>query len=361
MKKPHNFYPGPGALPASVLATVERELRSYQRSGMSIMEFSHRSAAVTELIDDTLERLRRLLCLDEQWELILLQGGGSLQFLMVPYNLSRPHERIDYIDTGYWTQRAIKEALCCRRDLQVIADSAAADYHELPVLEKDVHSTDARYLHICTNNTVVGTQWHQLPDVDTPLVLDASSDFLARELDLSGVHLLYAHAQKNIGLAGVTVVAVRKASILPDDSLPAMLSYQAHIDKTSNYHTPPVFAIYVTNLMLKWLEHEMGGLNTIAALNREKARRLYAAVDQSAVFHCPVKPADRSRMNVIFSSGDDIIDQQFIVDCAEHNIIGIAGHRSRKGLRASLYNAVSPEDVEALIERIAVWSSGKFH
>lgn len=351
----HNFYPGPGALPDSVLARVEKEIRSYRNSGMSIMEFSHRSPEVVDLIDDTVARFRKLLNLEKDWELILLQGGGSMQFVMVPYNLAKPGERVDYIDTGYWTQRAIHEAKNCQRDLRIIADGKATQYHSLPDLQNiqdGVTNPVPRYLHICSNNTVVGTQWHQLPEVNTPLVIDASSDLLARELDLSKVNLLYAHAQKNVGLAGVTVVAIRKSALLEQDNLPDMLSYQAHINKHSNYHTPPVFSIYVTNLMLQWLENEMGGVAAIADLNRQKARLLYAAIDHSKLFHCPVETAHRSTMNAVFSTGNKTLDQQFVSYCAQRNIIGIAGHRSQQGLRASLYNAVSLDDVNALIHAV---------
>ncbi len=345
----HNFYAGPGALPNSVLAKIEKELRSYQNSGMSIMEFSHRSPQVVDVINDTVARFKKYLKLDDAWELILLQGGGSMQFLMAPYNLSKPGERIDYIDTGYWTQRAIHEAKDCERDLQIIADGAADKYHVLPDLEGIDTNTGARYLHICSNNTVVGTQWHEFPKVDTPLVVDASSDLLAREFDLSKVNMLYAHAQKNVGLAGITVVAVRKSALLQPESLPDMLCYQPHIDKLSNYHTPPVFSIYVTNLMQKWLEEEIGGVEAIAEINLQKAKHLYDVIDSSKSFECPVKISDRSTMNVVFTTGDDARDQAFIDYCAERHIIGVAGHRTHKGLRASLYNAVTPEDVTALV------------
>lgn len=234
----HNFYPGPGALPKSVLDTIAVELPSYHGSGLSIMEFSHRSTPVLELIEDTLQRFSKLLRLDSQWEPILLQGGASLQFLMVPHNLSRSGDRIDYVDSGYWSKQAFKEAALCNREMRVIASSSEKEYCALPRLSAAMCSPGARYLHLCSNNTVVGTQWHQLPKVDIPLVIDASSDILARHIDLDGVNLIYAHAQKNVGLSGVTFVAVRRSAILSSENLPKMLSYQAHIDKRSNYHTP---------------------------------------------------------------------------------------------------------------------------
>jgi phosphoserine aminotransferase len=345
----HNFYAGPGALPRPVVDAAEQGLRSYNGTGISIMEYSHRSAPVVDLIDDTLDRFRRLLKLDGGWEVMLLQGGGSLQFVMVPYNLSRPGEFIDYVDTGYWTCRAIDEAGRCQRALRVVASSAPADYRQLPNLDCGVVDGTARYLHLCSNNTVVGTQWHQLPETATPLVIDASSDLLARKLNLDNVNLLYAHAQKNAGLAGVTLVAVRKCAILENESLPKILSYGPHIEKRSNFHTPPVFAIYITNLMLKWLEHEIGGITVISAINRDKSRRLYDAIDSSSLFDCPIVERDRSHMNVVFSAGSETQDARFVEACTADGIVGVAGHRSRKRLRVSLYNAVTLDDVDALV------------
>jgi phosphoserine aminotransferase len=348
----HNFYPGPGALPKSVLDTIAKELYSYQGSGLSIMEFSHRSAQVVDLIDDTLERFSNLLGLDSDWEPILLQGGASLQFLMVPYNLSRPGDSIDYVDTGHWSRLALEEAGYCQRDVHVIASGAEDDYRTLPELTASMCSPEARYLHLCSNNTVVGSQWHQFPKLGIPLVIDASSDLLSRHIDLDGVNLIYAHAQKNVGLSGVTLVAVRRSAMLLDESLPKMLRYQTHIDKRSNYHTPPVFAIYVTNLMLKWLENEIGGVEAMAGMNQEKARRLYATIDNSQLFHCRIEKPCRSTMNAVFTTWDRELDESFVSYCDGLGIVGVAGHRSQGGLRASLYNSVTLDSVMALIEAV---------
>jgi len=350
MRTVHNFSAGPGALPRSVLTQVEKDLFSYRDTGVSVMELSHRSAPIVELINDTTDRFRALLELDDKWEVILLQGGGSLQFVMAPLNLSMEGDHVDYVDTGYWSQRAIKEVGRCHRDVHVFSNGRPGNYDYLPGPDDIKTRQDARYLHICTNNTVVGTQWHQLPRVDAPLVIDASSDLLSRHIPLDNVNCLYAHAQKNSGLAGVTVVAVRKSALLPDQGLPYILDYRSHIDQHSNYHTPPVFSIYVTNLMLKWLEYDIGGLDMMSQLNTEKSQILYDAIDNSDLFSCPVIQKDRSQMNVVFSTGSKETDAQFIAYCQENNMTGVAGHRSRGGMRVSLYNAVTLDDIQALID-----------
>jgi phosphoserine aminotransferase len=352
----HNFSAGPGALPLSVLETVKRDLLNYKNTGVSVMELSHRSPEIIDLIDDTVEGFRQILELDREWELLLLQGGGSLQFLMVPLNLSKQGDRIDYIDTGYWSEKAINEAQNSQRDVAVIASGKASLYCSLPSIDHIFTRDRARYLHICSNNTVAGTQWHQLPDQGAPLVIDASSDFLSRKLLLNNINCIYAHAQKNVGVAGLTVVAVRKSAI-QNNSLPAILDYRMHITAKSNYHTPPVFAIYVTNLIQKWLIHEIGGLEAMIERNILKANILYQFIEESKYFNCPIKSEDRSMMNVVFTMGNEFNDKEFIAYCERNNIIGLAGHRSRGQLRASLYNAVSLEDVKALIT--AMHSFGK--
>lgn len=352
MRNIHNFSAGPGALPKTVLEQVGKDLFSYRGTGVSVMELSHRSAPIVELIDDTTERFRNLLGLDDQWEVILLQGGGSLQFIMVPMNLSMEGEPVDYADTGYWSRRAIREVSRCNRDVKVFSNDTPGSYHKLPGSEDIKTRENARYLHICTNNTVVGTQWHQLPNTDAPLVLDASSDLLSRNISMDNVNCLYAHAQKNAGLAGVTVVAVRKTALIPGQALPYILDYQSHIDQRSNYHTPPVFSIYVTNLMLRWLEYEVGGVETMSQINEEKSQLLYDAIDNSRLFSCPVTPRDRSRMNVVFSTGSNKLDSAFIEYCLGRDLIGVAGHRSQGGMRASLYNAVTLDDVSALVNSL---------
>lgn len=268
---------------------------------------------------------------------------------MVPLNLSCHGDRLDYIDTGYWSKKAIDEAKNSQRDIAVVASGESSFYYSLPQINQIYTRDQAKYLHICSNNTVMGTQFHTLPNQGAPLVIDASSDFLSRKLPLDNVNCIYAHAQKNVGVAGLTVIAVRRSSI-QDNPLPVILSYKAHIKAKSNYHTPPVFAIYVTNLIQKWFQDEIGGLDAMIERNALKANMLYQAIEDSRLFNCPIKSEDRSIMNVVFTTGGESTDKAFVEYCNQRNIIGLAGHRSRGQLRASLYNSVSPEDVKTLVE-----------
>ncbi len=347
MKRVTNFYPGPGALPLSVLRRIRAELLDFRGLGMSVMELSHRSDAALHLIAETLQRLRRLLDLDESFELLLLQGGASLQFAMVPLNFSSPGGKVDYVDTGYWTAKAIAEARGLGRDVAVAA-SSGPEYRQLPP-QLQVRA-DTCYLHLCSNNTIEGTQWPVIPCVDVPLVVDMSSDILSRRIDCRAVSCLYAHAQKTLGPAGTTVVALRRDILkrIPEN-LPTMLDYRPHIAHRSNYNTPPIFAIYVVGCVLEWLEDEIGGLDAMEDINRHKAALLYEAIDESSLFHCPVADGSRSLMNVVFRSTEPRLDTQFVTAAAEHGLIGLAGHRSVGGCRASLYNPVSLEAVEELV------------
>ena len=342
-----NFYAGPGALPPSVLRRIQAELYDYQGHGMSVMELSHRSPAVLELIDGTLAQLKRLLGLGPDHEVLLLQGGASLQFVMVPMNLSPPGGKVDYVESGYWAGKAAAEARRTGRDVAVAATSAP-DHRRVP--GELVVRPDTNYLHLCTNNTVVGTQWHDIPRLEVPLVADMSSDILSREMDCTPIACLYAHAQKTLGPSGVTVVALRRDLLerIPA-GLPAMLDYRTHLRHHSNYNTPPVFAIYVVRCVLDWLEHEIGGLAAMGALNQRKADLLYAALDRSALFHCPIEVASRSLMNVVFRLPDPALEARFVAEAAGHGLIGLGGHRSVGGCRASLYNAVPHEAVEELV------------
>ncbi|RAV21478.1 3-phosphoserine/phosphohydroxythreonine transaminase [Paenibacillus contaminans] len=349
-----NFSAGPGALPKSVLKQIQSELFSYKNSGASVMELSHRSSEIIELIEETVEGFKRLLELDDDWEVMLLQGGGTLQFSMVPLNLSREGDLIEYADTGYWSKKAINEAKLCKRKVSVVGFGSDIDT-SLPVIDSACTSGSARYLHLCSNNTVEGTQFRDFPDIGTPLVLDVSSDMLSYRMNLDNVSCIYAHAQKNIGLSGLTVVAVRKKYILENNDIPQLLQYRSHIESKSNYHTPPVFSIYVANLMQKWLENEIGGVAAMEEINNQKAKLLYDSIDASNMFRCPVGVNYRSKMNIVFTTGHEETDDKFVAFCKERNIIGVAGHRSQKRLRASLYNAVTIEDVKALTEVISLF------
>lgn len=340
---PYNFYAGPCKLPESVIERIRNEFTDYRGSGMSVMEISHRAQPVLDLLERTQEKIRRLMGLAVDDDVLLLQGGGTLQFSMIPMNLSAAEDPVDYIDSGYWAAKAIEAARQLERDVHV-----AGKAHDTIPTALDIRA-DARYLHVCTNNTVMGTQWQDIPESPVPLVADMSSDILSRNIDTGRFALIYAHAQKTIGAAGVTVVIVpRKTQEMIQPGLPSFFDYRTHIDAGSNHHTPPVFAIYVVECMLDWLEKEIGGLDTMETLNRQKAGLLYKTLDASTLFHCPVPSKSRSMMNVVFDTVNPKIVPIFNQKAEEAGLLGLQGHRSRGGFRASLYNAVTPEEVETL-------------
>lgn len=332
-------------MPVSVLKRIQRELMDYEGSGLSVMEWSHRSAPIVELLERVQAKLRRLLKLPASADVLLLQGGGSLQFHMVPLNLSLPHDPVDYIDTGYWTRKAIDSCRDMGRDVHIVAENHTAIPRDLRV------RSQSKYLHICTNNTVVGTQWMSPPSVEIPLVADMSSDLLSGPQDINAYDLVYAHAQKTIGTAGVTIVVFNeriRESIVAD--VPPFFDYRVHAAAGSNFHTPPVFAIYVVDCMLDWLETEIGGLEHMGEINRRKAEILYSLLDASAMFVSPVERASRSLMNVVFDIHDEELSKRFSDAAKAQGFLGLDGHRSRGGFRASLYNAVTVKDVMCLAD-----------
>lgn len=341
-----NFYAGPCALPASVLERIRAELPDYRGTGMSILEIGHRARAVTDLIDDTTATLKRLLGLSNEFEVLLLQGGATLQFAMVPMNFSRPGDRIDYVDSGIWASRAVAEAKRLGRDVCVVA-SSAPDHRRLPALAEG--RSGASYLHLCSNNTIVGTQFATLPQASVPVVADLSSDILSLRRDHAALGCLYAHAQKSFGAAGITIVALRRDMLAGvPDGLPSMLDYRIHIKSRSNYNTPPVFAIYVVRLVLDWLENEVGGVDAMERINRAKAALLYDTIDRSAFYSSPVDADARSLMNVVFRLPTPELEARFVALAEANSLVGLAGHRDWGGCRASLYNAVTLNDVEVL-------------
>ncbi len=309
------------------------------------MEISHRAGPILGLIERTQNKFKKLLELDDEDQVLFLQGGGTLQFSMIPMNLSSEGDKVDYVDTGYWSQKAIDAAKDLDRDVGI----AGTSYTGIP---KNLNiRTDAKYLHLCSNNTVMGTQWFDFPKTDIPIVADMSSDLLSRTISAKDFGLIYAHAQKTIGAAGVTVVIIPKKTV--DILQPVnikFLDYKTHIQAQSNYHTPPVFSIYVVECMLDWLQEEIGGVKNMEKLNQKKSAMLYSFLDQSSLFDCPVDMQDRSMMNVVFDLKDEALYDTLNNKAFEKGIIGIQGHRSKGGFRASLYNAVTIEDVQALVD-----------
>ncbi len=348
-KRIYNFSAGPAILPVEVLEEASEGIREICGSGMSILEVSHRGKEYEAIHFETKERLLRVLGLDpDEYTALFLGGGASLQFAMLPMNYLTHRDVADYVNTGEWGTKAIKEA---KRfgEVSVVASSESARFSFIP---KDIHATArARYLHITTNNTIEGTEWSRLPETGhVPLVADASSDILARDLDYSRFSLLYAGAQKNAGPAGVTLVVARKEFLTQaHDDVPIILAYKTHAKADSLYNTPPAFAIYVVGLVLKWIENQ-GGLAAVERHNREKAALVYAALDRHPEVYEPAvpDPVDRSIMNVTFRLRDTSREQDFLHGAEKRDMVGLKGHRSIGGFRASLYNAFPIEGAKAL-------------
>jgi phosphoserine aminotransferase len=349
-KRVYNFNPGPAALPLPVLERVQKEMLNFRGTGMSILEMSHRSKEFEAVLNDAIARIKRLLNLDDRFYVLFLQGGASLQFCMVPMNLEVPGKPLDYIDTGTWASKAIKEAEIQKKPVRVIASSKDKEYSYIP---KNFNiNLDASYLHITSNNTIRGTQWKSFPDSKgLPLVADMSSDIFSRPFDPNPFGLIYAGAQKNAGPAGVTLVIIRKDMLerVPAD-LPTMLKYTTFAEKNSLYNTPPCFAIYVVDLVMEWLEEEIGGIEKMAAINELKAKMVYECIDEYEIYRGTAVPEDRSLMNVTFRLATEDLEKEFLSKAAEKGLVGLKGHRSVGGCRASLYNAVSMEAVEALVD-----------
>ena len=348
----HNFSAGPGALPTEVLEEVRDELPAYPGLGASIVEVSHRSGAYTEIHDRARARLRSLLGLGDDWHVLFLQGGASLQFHQVPLNFLAPGGTAAYLDTGTWSTKAIQEAEIVARDrgaaVNVAASSADADYTYIPEPSAWSVGPAAEWLHFTSNNTIRGTQFATEPIVDVPLVCDASSDFLSRPLDADRYGLIYAGAQKNIGPAGVCVVLVRDDFLRtrqPD--LPTLLDYGTHAEKL--FHTPPVFAVYVVDKVLGWIERH-GGLAGMVERNRAKTSRLYGFLDASDFYTGTARPDSRSAMNVTFRLPSEELEARFVQEAGTFGLLALKGYRTVGGVRASIYNAVEPDSVRRLVE-----------
>jgi phosphoserine aminotransferase len=349
----HNFNAGPAALPLPVLEEIRDSFLNFNHSGMSITEISHRSKYFDDVINDTVDRTRKLLNLGPEYHVLFLQGGASLQFAMIPMNFLTGDQFADYVNTGTWSTKAISEARLLGKNHRVVASSEDRNFSYIPA---DIpFSTDAVYAHITSNNTIKGTQWASFPDTgDVPLVADMSSDFMSRPIDVPRFGMIYAGAQKNIGPAGVCMVIIRDDLLkrTPDD-LPTMLKYTTHASKNSMYNTPPCFGIYTIQLVLKWLMETIGGLDKMAEINRRKAEILYGIMDGGSFYRATAEAGSRSLMNVTFRLPSEDLEKRFIQEAADHNLGGLKGHRSVGGCRASIYNATSLASVQALADFMA--------
>jgi phosphoserine aminotransferase len=334
-----------------VLERAREELLDYRGTGMSVMEMSHRSAEYEEIQSRAEQMLRHHLSIPEEYAVIFLQGGGSLQFSMVPMNLCLPQRPVDVLHTGTWTSKAIAE-LKKGFPYRLAASTEADKFTRLPRPDEITLDQNASYVYLASNNTIEGTQWPSFPSTgDVPPVADMSSEILSRPVDVRRFGLIFAGAQKNLGPAGLTVVIIRRdLAERADHNLPTLLQYRIHIHDRSLYHTPSTFAVYVMTLVLEWLEAE-GGVPAIQRRNQAKAKLLYDAIDSSGYYACPVEKSSRSLMNVVFraAGANQTIERQFVKEASAAGLLGLAGHRSVGGMRASLYNAVTLEAVQALV------------
>ena len=346
--KLHNFNAGPSILPKEVLEEASRSILDFNGTGLSILEIGHRTPLFQPVMEEARDLVRELMQLDSDHEVLFLHGGATLQFVQVPMNLLDATQTASYTETGTWSEKAIKEAKHFGK-VHIAGSSAASGFTSLPKT-LDIPKGSA-YLHITTNETIAGTQWHQLPyNCGAPLVADMSSDVLSRQLDFNKFDLIYAGAQKNIGPAGVCLVVVNKNSLGKTyRDIPAFMDYRLHIKEASMLNTPPVFAVYVVMLTLRWLK-KMGGVASIEKLNQQKASLLYQTLDSLPMFQGPVAKEDRSLMNAVFVMQDPKMEKEFLTAAEKEGMIGIKGHRSVGGFRISLYNALPLESVVAITD-----------
>ncbi len=347
----YNFSAGPATLPEAVLQKAADEMLNYKESGMSVMEMSHRSQEFMDIIGSAEKSLRGLMNIPNNYKVLFLQGGASLQFLMVPMNLLNDSKKADYINTGAWSKKAIAEVKKLG-DVNVVADSSDKTFSYIPEINPGQIREDSSYLHITSNNTIYGTRFPELPATNLPIVTDMSSMILSEPIDVAKYGIIYAGAQKNIGPSGVTVVIVREDLTGNVANLPSMLDYKTYADNGSLFNTPPTYAIYIAKLVFEHLE-SIGGVETIHKINKQKAKMVYEAIDNSRLFKAHVQNTrDRSIMNIPFFAESDEINKKFIAEADDAGLKTLKGHRSVGGMRASIYNAMPIEGCEKLVEFI---------
>jgi phosphoserine aminotransferase len=347
MKRVHNFSAGPAALPLEVLETVKEELIDYKGTGTSIMEKSHRGPSYTQVDTEAKERLTRILGLGDDFHIMFLQGGATAQFMQIPLNFLPENETADIINTGVWSEKAIAEAKLFG-NVHLPFSSEEKSFSRVPKNEELSFSENPTYVHFTSNNTIYGTQFSTEPETNgVPLVCDASSDFISRPIDIDKYGLIYAGAQKNLGPSGVTVVIIRKDFLKKADKkgIPSFLDYHSHAGKIFN--TPPTFAVYMVNLVLKWVE-EKGGIPYFVDINNKKADLLYSTIDEDDFYRGTAEKESRSKMNVTFRLPSEELEELFLTQAKENDLVALRGHRSVGGIRASIYNACELESVQAL-------------
>ncbi len=346
-----NFSAGPAVLPEPVLKRAQEAIWNVAGSGIGIMEHSHRGKVFDKIIEEAEQACRQLAGIPDNYRVLFLQGGASLQFSMVPMNLLPVDRTADYLLTGVWAQKAVKEAKILGGKVHLAASSEATNFDRIPKQEEIRYSANPVYVHITTNNTIFGTQWRSEPSVPAgaPLIADASSDIYSRPIDITKYGLIYAGAQKNLGPSGVVLVIIRDDLVEAGaKTLPTMLQYRTHASEKSLYNTPPTFGIYVMGEVFKWIQAE-GGLKAMEEKNEAKAKLLYDYIDQSDFFRGTVQPDSRSRMNVCFRGPTEELESKFISEATKRGLDGLKGHRSVGGMRASIYNACPRAAIEALV------------
>ena len=345
----YNFSAGPAVMPLPVLEQAQRDLVSLPGVGMSVMEISHRSKTFEDILARAIADIRELSGLDDRYKVLMLQGGASLQFSMVPMNLLGAGQTADYIDTGSWADKAAKEAKRVGT-VNITGSTKADNYSRIPASSEVMLTPGAAYVHITTNNTIEGTEWREPPATgDVPLVADASSDIFSRPTAFNRFGLIYAGAQKNLGPSGVTLVLIREDLVERSSaSLPTMMNYKVQAENNSLYNTPPTFGVYLLGLTMQWLK-SLGGLSGIAAINERKAAKLYAEIDRSGFYRGTAQKDSRSLMNVTFRLPDEDLEKMFEKEATAQGLDGLKGHRSVGGMRASIYNAFPEAGVDALI------------
>lgn len=350
MDRVYNFSAGPSMLPLEVLQQAAAEMTNYHGSGMAVMEMSHRSKVYESIIQDAEATLREIMAIPDNYKVLFLQGGASLQFSMIPMNLMTGSKKADYIVTGQWAKKAADEAKKFGT-VNVVASSEESNFTYIPKVTREQFSKDADYVHYTTNNTIFGSLFPYLPDTgDIPLVADMSSNILSQVYDVSKFGMIYAGAQKNMGPAGVTVVIIRDDLIgKAPAGMPTMLDYKIHADNGSMYNTPPTYGVYIAGLVCHWIK-DLGGVAAMQKINEEKARILYDYIEESKIYSCPVAKEDRSLMNVVFVTGNAELDKRFVKEADQAGLVNLAGYRSVGGMRASIYNGMPVEGVKALVQ-----------
>lgn len=342
----YNFYAGPAILPREVIEEAANAILDFNGMGLSLLEISHRTKEFISVMDEAVALVKELLHIGEDHEVLFLSGGASSQFYMAPMNLLNENEKAAYVDTGTWASKAINDGKLFGT-IDVIASSKEKNYSYIP---KD-YSIDPnyRYLHLTSNNTIYGTQYKSFPETTVPIVCDMSSDIFSRPIDISKFDLIYAGAQKNMGPAGATLVIVKKSALgNVTRGLPAMVNYKNHIEAGSMYNTPPVFPVFVSMLTLRWIKKN-GGVAGIQKMNEEKASNLYNEIERNSLFYSPINETDRSNMNICFLLHNKDLEKDFLSRCIDAGCVGLEGHRSVGGFRASVYNAMSMEGINQLV------------